>query len=216
MPGGVLAKSPRPRSWWEAMRKVWLLVLLLLAGAYVWRQCTPIRHAPAVPAPGEPSQVNFTMPQAPIPKDGWTLQPLATFSLQARVLGVAHYNDGPNGKLATYDLALGWGPMSDTGVLERLSIRQSHRFYHWTFWGNPPVPEKDIISHSSNMHIIAADDDVLQKVKSLREGFVIQLSGVLVEATHPMADKPWRSSLVRTDMGEGSCEIVYVKSLTVQ
>jgi hypothetical protein len=197
----------------SAMRKVWLLVLLVLAGLYVWRQCTPIRHAPAVLVPGDPGQVNFTTPQSPIQKDGWTLQPLATFSLQARVLGIARYDDGPTGTLAPYDLALGWGPMSDTGVLERLSIRQSFRFYHWTFWGNPPVPEKDIISHSSNMHIIAADEAVLQKVKSLREGSLIRLAGVLVEATHPKADKPWRSSLTRTDTGEGACEIVYVRSL---
>lgn len=195
------------------MRKVWLLVLLALAAAYVWRQCTPMQHAPGVLVQEDPRQVNFTTEQARIQKDGWTLKPLATFSAKARVLGIARYEDGPTGALAPYDLALGWGPMSDTGVLERLSIRQSHRFYHWTYWGKPPVPEKDIISHSTNAHIIPADDSVLQKLKALREGSLIQISGVLVEATHPQAEKPWLSSLSRTDTGEGSCEIIYVKSL---
>lgn len=195
------------------MRKVWLLVLLALGGVYVWRQCTPVRHAPAALISEAPLQVNFTTPQEPIQKDGWTLQPLATFSLKARVLGITRYEDGPTGALAPFDLALGWGSMSDTGVLERLDIRQSQRFYHWTFWGDPPIPESDIISHSTNAHIIPADEDVLQKLKTLKEGSIIQLTGVLVEATHPQADNPWRTSLSRTDAGEGSCEIIYVKSL---
>ncbi|WP_147263586.1 hypothetical protein [Roseimicrobium gellanilyticum] len=194
------------------MRKVWLLVLLALAATYVWRRCTPIQHAPVV-LQEEPRQVDFTAAQAAIQMDGWTLKPLATFSMKARVLGITRYDDGPPSKLAPYDLALGWGPMSDTGVLERLNIRQSNRFYHWTYWGKPPVPEKDIISHSTNAHIIPAGEGVLLKLKSLREGSLIQLAGVLVEATHPQAEKPWRSSLSRTDAGEGSCEIIYVKSL---
>lgn len=198
------------------MRKVWILVLLALAATYVWRKYAPIPHAPTVMVHEEPRQVDFTTEQLPIQKDGWMLKPLATFSVKARVLGIARYDDGPTGVLAPYDLALGWGPMSDTGVLERLSIRQSHRFYHWTYWGKPPVSESDIISHSTNAHIIPADESVLQKLKSLREGSLVQLAGVLVEATHPQAEKPWRSSRSRTDAGEGSCEIVYVKSLLEQ
>jgi hypothetical protein len=198
------------------MRKVWLVVLLAIGGVYVWRQCTPVPRASTVVGSGELTQVNFTTPQAPMQKNGWTLQPLATFSLKARVLGIARYDGGATGELSPFDLALGWGPMSDTGVLERLDIRQRDRFYHWTYWGNPPVPEKDIISHSTNAHIIPADEDVLEKLKSLREGAHIQLDGVLVDATHPQADKPWRSSLSRTDAGEGSCEIIYVTSLVVE
>jgi hypothetical protein len=195
------------------MRKVWLLVLLALGGVYVWRLCIPVPRASTVVGSGEPTQINFTTPQAPMQKNGWTLQPLATFSLKARVLGIARYDGGATGELAPFDLALGWGSMSDTGVLERLDIRQRDRFYHWTFWGNPPVPEKDIVSHSTNAHIIPANEGVLRKLKSLQEGSMIQLDGVLVDATHPQADKPWRTSLSRTDAGEGSCEIIYVKSL---
>lgn len=198
------------------MRKVWLLVVLALGGVYVWRQCTPVPHAPAALVSQEPAQVNFTTPQPPIQKNGWTLQPVATFSLKARVLGIALYEGGATSELAPFDLALGWGPMSDTGVLERLDIQQRDRFYHWTYWGNAPIPEKDIISHSTNAHIIPADEEVLQKLKSLKEGSVIQLDGVLVDATHPQADKPWRSSLSRTDIGEGSCEIIYVQALVVE
>ena len=73
------------------MRKIWLLVLLALAAAYVWRQCTPMQHAPAVLVQDAPRQVNFTTEQARIQKEGWTLKPLATFSAKARVLGIARY-----------------------------------------------------------------------------------------------------------------------------
>ena len=198
------------------MRKLWLMVVLGLAGLYGLRLCSPITHAPGVLVRTEPQQVDFTTAQAPIVKSGWTLKPLATFTMQARVLGSLRYDDGPPAQIVPYDLAVGWGPMSDTGVLDRIDIRQSYRFYHWTYWGTPPVSEQVILSHSCNIHVIPADDGILETLKSIRKGSLIRLAGVLVEASHPQGDKPWRSSLTRTDTGEGACEIVYVKSLLVQ
>lgn len=201
----------------DAMRKVWIMVLLGLACLYGWRQC----HAPIVRPPGvlvttEPRQTDYTAAQPVIRKEGWTLKPLAGYTMEARVLGVARYSDGPDGKLSPYDIAVGWGPMSDTGVLDRISFRHSHRFYHWTYWGSPPIPEKEIISHSCNVHLIPANDGVLGKMRTLRTGSLIRLRGVLVEATHPQGSEPWRSSLSRTDTGKGACEIIYVQSLSVR
>jgi len=152
--------------------------------------------------------------QASIVKNGWTLEPLAAFSLDARVLGVKSYSDDFSASLAPLDLAVGWGAMSDTTVLDRMDITQRDRFYLWRYWGKAPIPEKEIVTHSANMHIVPADDSILGKLKSLRKGSLVHLSGNLVEATHPKSNKPWRSSLTREDEGEGACELFYVKSLS--
>lgn len=164
----------------------------------------------------EPEQTPLVAAQPSIAKDGWTLKPLATLSLEARVLGARRYQEDFTASIAPYDLALGWGPMSDSAVLEKLDVSQKNRFYHWRYWGRAPIPERDITTHSANMHIIPADESILQKLRSLRKGSLVRLAGNLVEATHPKASKPWRSSLSRSDDGDGACEVLYVKSLVTR
>jgi hypothetical protein len=198
------------------VRKLWITCILVIVGFIAWRRCSPIEHPAGVLAHAAPEQTEFVTPQASISRNGWSLNPLATFSLEARVLGVKSYSDDFSASIAPVDLALGWGPMSDTAVLEKLDVTQSNRFYRWRFWGSAPIPEKDITSHSANMHIIPADDSILRKLKSLRTGALVRLSGNLVVATHPKGEKPWRSSLSRDDTGEGACEVFYVKSLVVR
>jgi hypothetical protein len=196
------------------VRTFWVCIILLAACLYLWRRQSPIEHPPGTLVTKAPEQINFTARQPTIPHEGWTLTPLAMFALDARLLSLQFYDEDITAKLAPCDLALGWGRMSDTAVLERLDISQSSRFYQWRFWGTPPIPEKEIVTHSANMHIIPANASVADRLKSLRKGSLVRLSGVLVEATHPKAEKPWRSSLSREDRGEGACEVFYVKSLS--
>jgi hypothetical protein len=196
------------------VRKLWITILILAVCLFTWWRCTPIAHPPGRLVVKDPEQIMLAKPQASIVKNGWTLEPLAVFSLDARVLGVKSYTGDFSASLAPWDLALGWGSMSDTAVLDRLDITQHDRFYRWRYWGKAPIPEKEIVTHSANMHIIPADDSILSKLKSLRKGSLVHLSGNLVVATHPKSNKPWRSSLTREDEGEGACELFYVKSLT--
>lgn len=160
-----------------------------------------------------PEQTACANPTASIPKNGWKLQPLAQFTIEARVLSKAAYTKGFSASLAIYDLALGWGAMADPALLEKFSITQSDRFYQWRYWSKIPLNDGEIKSHSANMHIIPADDAVLQKLRLLQTGALIRIEGCLVEATHPRALKPWRSSLSRDDEGEGACEVLYALSL---
>ena len=196
------------------MRKLIPWLIIIVAVALIWRACAPIPHAPGTLILKEPEQVIFSSTQPVIEKKGWTLKPLAIFTIEARVLGVMPCSGDPSDDLAPYDLALGWGRMSDTAVLERLDITQSNRFYHWRYWGEkPPIPEGEIITHSTNMHVIPDDDGVLKQISSLHLGSLVKLSGYLVEATHPKASKPWRSSLSRDDEGEGACELMLVRNV---
>ncbi|WP_029190801.1 hypothetical protein [Verrucomicrobium spinosum] len=185
------------------------LVLGALTGYQTYR--APVSHAPGVLAGNAPEQVTLAKEALPIQNQGWTLKPLAWFNLQARVLSKEHYAGDFPSPLAPYDLALGWGPMSDTAVLEKLDVSQSNRCYHWRYWGTSPIPEAELIRHSANMHLIPATPAVAGVIASFRTGSVVKLTGYLVEATHPQASHPWRSSLTREDTGQGSCEIVYVQ-----
>ena len=192
---------PRRGWWWIAM----LAGVASLAAWWNWPR--------SIEWLDEPQQHSISPQVGRIDKQGWQLTPLATFRIHARVLGVKKYSVGDTAALAPYDLALGWGLMADHAVLERIEISQAKRFYRWRYWGKEPLPEKDIIRYSTNAHVIPADEKVMTQVAALKEGDFIELAGYLVEATHPRADKPWRSSLLRDDRGEGACEIIYAKAL---
>ena len=111
------------------------------------------------------------------------------------------------------DLALGWGAMSDEGVLKDIKIRQFNRYYVWstkTF----PIPRKDIEKLSCNMHMIPANEAVRRAILKVRAGQRVQFKGYLVEA---ISHDGWsmKSSLSRGDTGANACEIVYVKEFHV-
>lgn len=153
-------------------------------------------------------------PDSPITHDDYRLVPLAHFALDARVLHRKVYRWDPRASLVPVDLALGWGPMSDQRVLDQVSITQSMRFYWFEYKPPPPIPKDEIITHSTNVHIIPATPTIASQCKSLRTGQLVHLSGDLVEASgHGLGT--WRSSLSRTDTGNGACELMYVNELSI-
>jgi hypothetical protein len=144
-------------------------------------------------------------------KSGWQIRALATYDITARVLHKKRYYVPPTADIVPYDFAVGWGPMSDNAVLERIHISQSNRFFFWECGGAPPIPEDQIICHSANMHLIPASEAVRRALWWASAGDIVRLTGYLVEATQANWS-PWRSSLSRTDTGNGACELMWVES----
>ncbi|HEY2124949.1 MAG TPA: hypothetical protein VGG94_05750 [Chthoniobacterales bacterium] len=190
-----------------------LLVIGALAFGY-WYEHRPITYPPGVLIPSEPAQSPET-DATPIPYHTFQLKPLAHFTVEARVLHRKIYRYDRQASLVPVDLALGWGPMSDQGVLDRLTISQSMRFYWYEYRLPPPIAPEEIVAHSTNLHVIPATDEVEQHCKALRAGTLVHLRGELVEATGPeLGTGIWRSSLSRTDTGNGACELMWVEEVT--
>ena len=112
--------------------------------------------------------------------------------------------------MSPLDIAVGWGPMSDSAVLADLDIWQSGRFYFWQYDDEPPIPTQDIESHSANWHLVPANSDVWRKLRGLRVGDVVKLDGMLVNLENPEVGT-MTTSLTRDDTGAGACEIIYVE-----
>lgn len=187
-----------------------VLALCLYGGWNAWRLRT-IERAPRVLAQDQPQQENYEPLPAAFEHDGYLIQPLARFSLLARVLSRSDYHlDRLSGLIPT-DLALGWGPMSDSAVLRALTIEQDHRFYFWSAT-EFPIPRREIETHSANMHLIPADRRVRRVLRGVRPGALVQLSGQLVEV-HAPGGWSIRSSMTRDDTGAGACEVVWVEML---
>lgn len=195
--------------------KFWATVLAIALACFAyWYLHRPITYPPGVLVADEPSQIMLPKDTPAFSYSKFRLKPLAIFSIEARVLHRKIYRYDMQAALVPVDLALGWGPMSDQRVINQLSISQSARFFWFEYPGQPPIPKDQIISHSTNVHIIPATKAIASRCKSLREGALVHLSGDLVEASGPNIPS-WSSSLSRTDTGNGACELMWVKELSV-
>ncbi|HBG61118.1 MAG TPA: hypothetical protein DDX37_04685, partial [Candidatus Omnitrophica bacterium] len=108
---------------------------------------------------------------------------LAEFSLDAMVLSKQRYYFGRDAELAPYDLALGWGPMSNPEVIKDIRISQGNRWYTYRYKIPPPIPHREISYHSSNMHLVAATKEVAEEIKNVRWGDIIHMEGYLINIT---------------------------------
>jgi hypothetical protein len=191
----------------------WLFIVVVIFIG--WRYCSPdtIHYA----APDEvidkaPVQAELA-DLLPIPFDDYAIQPMAEFTLEARVLAREDYWLGREADLSPTDLVLGWGEMADPQVVKQINIRQSGRWYFWQV-ESFPIPRRNIETQSANMHLIPANDEVARTLKQIRPGQLVTLQGYLVNVN---ADDGWRwrSSLTREDTGANACELIYVKHLKI-
>ncbi|MEO7728812.1 MAG: hypothetical protein ABIS45_16290 [Burkholderiales bacterium] len=143
---------------------------------------------------------------------GYKIIPLEKFNFEARVLHTEDYSMDREAQLAPVDLALGWGPMDNPAVLEKVSITQSNRFYYWHV-DEFPISRRDIEVNSANMHMVPASAEVERTLKSIRPGQHVRFAGYLIEARGPDGWR-WRSSLTREDTGTGACELVWVEQIS--
>ena len=119
--------------------------------------------------------------------------------------------------LAPLDLGLGWGAMSDTAVVHQLEFSQMGRFFYWRprDWTTFPLSPKDTNAHAAQVHAIPADADVERRLRKLRPGHVVTLSGYLVDIRGPHGFA-WNTSLRRDDTGDGACEIMWIREVSVE
>lgn len=162
-------------------------------------------------APPLQSDVPSSMPALQL--EGATLQPLAGFSVAARVLGREDYRIGREADFSPTDLALGWGRMTEDAVLAQLTISQGGRWYRYSWKNEPPIPVGEIVRSSANMHMVPADDAVAAALRDVEAGDRVRIDGWLVQINTPEGWR-WRSSTTREDSGGGACEVVYVCSIT--
>lgn len=170
----------------------------------------PIEHPPGVLVAEMPTQVDLQPSSFNL--DDYQLTRKAKFEIRARVLSKEPYYMGRTADLAPIDLALGWGSMSDSAVLDQIDISQSARWYRTRYELPAPIADQQIISSSSNMHMIPAGKAIERSLKKLRKGDIVSIKGYLVDVDHD-SGWFWRSSMSRTDTGDGACELVYVESV---
>ena len=194
------------------MQRILIILIVLLVGFMWFSKEDAGTYGPGIVAPNTPIQEMLAQPEQ-LQHNQYALTKLATFNIEARVLGREDYRFDRGAELSPIDLAMGWGRMSDEGVLSQINISQSGRFYYWRTDAFP-IPRNEIETHSANMHLIPANDAVADTLEEVRLGDVVQLSGSLVQASSPDG-WVWRSSLTLNDTGAGACELILVEQALI-
>jgi hypothetical protein len=198
--------------WRHPLLKVVLLIYIGWGG-WNWYSDRPFRQPDGVLAADDPQQTN--LPTGDKVKVGrWTLTARADYRVTARILARERYHFDALADLVPEDLALGWGPMSDSRILRMIDISQSNRFYYWRAQQGSLLPKESIITHSANTHVIPQNKMIARQLSRLRPGQVVTLSGELVDGVRD--DGRWiRTSLVRDDTGAGACEVLLVNDIAL-
>ena len=199
------------------MRWLWIPLLAgLLGGWHWWTSERVVARAPGVVVVTEPAQHDLDPPR-PFAARGHTPAARARYDITARVLRKEIYRLDGGASLAPVDLAVGWGPMSDTRVIDALEFSQMGRFFYWRpkDANGFPIPTRMLVTHAAQMHLIPATAELESRLKKLRPGQLVTLGGYLVDVRGP-GGFAWNTSLTRTDTGDGACEIVWVESLAVE
>jgi hypothetical protein len=165
----------------------------------------------------EPEQTALTSP-TPFTKEigshVYSIQPKADYRIRGLVvathdssswLDITHIQAGDY--FNTHDICVIWGQAASSAFLQ--DIEFSHG--DWTCYYRTKSAEswksfrKDQLS---NNHILPANSDVLDVIRAAQIGDQIEISGQLVDYStdgNPMR----KTSLIRTDVENGACEIIY-------
>ncbi len=204
---------------------MWKIILIIIAIGFIyhWQNNSsvaidsnisdsfPFQYASSLSIKKSPIQKNINKSKQSFQFDEFKITPLANFQLVGRVLGAERYRSDRESSLSPVDLALGWGPMANPVTLDKLTITQSNRWYHWRT-DEFPIPRRDIETNSANMHFIPSNSEVEAKLKSIQAGDTVKLMGYLVHIDGENGWK-WTSSMTREDTGSHSCEVILLEDI---
>jgi len=196
------------------MARILLIVATLVAIFVIWRGDPGVRYPPGVLVPGEPTQTMLSN------SDAWQhglyrIEPLARYDITARVISTRSYWMGRDSNISPLDFAVAWGEMSDQALLDQFHFNRGSRHFYFRPRGEMPLPMDEVNSHLANMHLIPATEDVATRLDAVSAGQIVTMGGYLVQVTGPNGFF-WKSSLSRTDEGDGACELMWVEELSVR
>jgi hypothetical protein len=195
----------------RGLKPLFVVAIIMLA-VWQWLSNAETTWRPGVMAPDEPLQTMLAGGDSFSDK-GFRITPRAKFSARVRVLSRERYWLGTLAKLSPVDLAVGWGPMSDSAVLKSIDVSQSNRFFYW-HTNEFPIERAAIERSASNWHIVPANHRVEKILGRVHTGDVITISGSLIDVVGPDGGS-MSTSLSRTDTGAGACEVIWLESIEI-
>jgi hypothetical protein len=143
--------------------------------------------------------------------------PVAGYRISGVVVSREFYSNDWESKISPMDLTIVWGKLAEPDFDRYITYRQRNRWYFYTYQSGSPFDHSFVISHSGNNHIIPANENIHEAIKTIKKKDKVVLEGFLVnlKGTYKGQMVTWNTSLSRTDTGNGSCELFYVTKVRI-
>ena len=120
-----------------------------------------------------------------------------------------------NDHLNVVDLCLVWGANAAEGAYRKMRF-SSGQFVCYMETRDADAMQPQYVRAVSNNHLLTSDPAVARRLRALRVGDQVQLRGQLAAYSHSVGGGFQRgTSTVREDTGNGACETVYVRDVTL-
>ena len=223
--GAAIVKSQVDRRAYRLLNFA-VLTLLLLLGLSLWRDGR-------LPQPGQldaalaDQPVQLATDVAPFDRqvagESYHLVPVASYDIKGLVVSghdsrtwwdYVHKASGDF--INTNDVCVVWGADATSGIYREMSFSNSEWSCEFSY---PRGPDGALFRSDaiSNNHLLTEVPATARALRDLRVGDQVRIKGYLVNyANAGRAPGQYRvSSTVRTDTGDGACEIIYVTDVTV-
>jgi hypothetical protein len=149
----------------------------------------------------------------------YTLNPLYNYTIVGKIVGKDEYSLAGGNDISPMDLTIANGDVISPRHAGYFTFRKVTRGFMYLY--NPPAGAEKlslryITEHTSNNHLIFADESVHRMAQTTSTGDFVRISGYLITASGRKANGQTTyqgTSTTRSDTGADSCEVVYVRSL---
>jgi hypothetical protein len=174
----------------------------------------------------EPKQVRVRKPALDTNVNGvdYRIQPRYSYDISALVVSLHHSDTWWdyahkewNDHLNLMDLCVVWGGNAQSGAYREISFSNNQWECSWSA-GSMEAFAAFNMAEASNNHMVTDDPAVAKALRAIRIGDQVRVRGYLVDYTVFKDGRPNGtrvSSEVRTDTGNGACEVLYVESVDV-
>lgn len=157
----------------------YLVFCVLVASGYLAYSNFPVNQGPGITAKEEPKIDRLTW-QEPFTFKGATFTPKKIIDAEVRVVKRKRYFFDSFSKYAPVDAIVGWNELSDSRNLDYIYFQLGERSFDLDLT-RPPLSVPKIYGESDLWHLIPSSAEIDKQIKSLREGQIIRIGGLLVD-----------------------------------
>ncbi len=142
---------------------------------------------------------------------------VADYIISGKVVSTKRYTSDVGADILPYDVGFVWGELIRPKYDKYVTNYHNDRTLFTTFYSNCPLSFEYVRQHVSNTHVIIPNDNIFKGIESIKKNQFAVLEGYLanIEGNVKGQTVIWKTSLVRDDEGDGACETMYVKKVTI-
>lgn len=157
----------------------YLVFCVFVAAGYIIYTTFPVNHGPGITAKEKP-KIERLKWQEPFTFKGATFTPKKIIDAEVRIVKRKRYFFDSFSKYSPIDAIVGWDALSDERNLDFIFFSLDDRKYELNP-SQPPVEINEIYSKTDLWHLIPSSESIAKKLKTLRDGHIIKLKGLLVD-----------------------------------